>query len=105
MATKGTVSGVVVFAKTSKALSRLNEIFRVGEVKKTYWAIVKNEPPFESQTLKHYIYRNEKLNKSVAYDKPKNRAKEAVIKMIVEDFINEKEQLKSAKKVKATIDK
>ena len=71
------VSGVVVFAKTSKALSRLNDMFRLGEVKKTYWAIVKNEPPFESQTLKHYIYRNEKLNKSVAYDKPKNGAKEA----------------------------
>ncbi|MBR2475863.1 MAG: RluA family pseudouridine synthase [Bacteroidaceae bacterium] len=71
------VSGVVVFAKTSKALSRLNEMFRVGDVKKTYWAIVKNSPPFESQTLKHYIYRNEKLNKSVAYDYPKNGAKEA----------------------------
>ena len=71
------VSGVVVFAKTSKALSRLNEMFRVGDVKKTYWAIVKNNPPFESQTLKHYIYRNEKLNKSVAYDHPRSGAKEA----------------------------
>ncbi len=69
--------GLMVFAKTSKALSRLNEMFRVGDVKKTYWAIVKNSPPFESQTLKHYIYRNEKLNKSVAYDHPKNGAKEA----------------------------
>ena len=39
------VSGVVVFAKTSKALSRLNDMFRIGDVKKTYWAIVKNEPP------------------------------------------------------------
>lgn len=39
------VSGLVVFAKTSKALGRLNEMFRVGEVKKTYWAIVKNMPP------------------------------------------------------------
>ena len=42
------VSGVVVFAKTSKALSRLNEMFRIGSVKKTYWAIVKNSPPAEA---------------------------------------------------------
>lgn len=71
------VSGVVVFAKTSKALSRLNDMFRIGDVKKIYWAIVKNPPPFESQSLKHYIYRNEKLNKSIAYDNEKRGAKVA----------------------------
>ncbi len=71
------VSGVVVFAKTSKALSRLNDMFRLGDVKKTYWAIVKNAPKYESQTLIHYIYRNEKTNKSIAYDSPRKGTKEA----------------------------
>ena len=47
-------SGVVVFAKTSKALSRLNEMFRNGEVDKTYWAIVKKRPQKEEDTLTHY---------------------------------------------------
>lgn len=71
------VSGVVVFAKTSKALSRLNDMFRLGDVKKTYWAIVKNAPKYESQTLIHHIYRNEKTNKSIAYDSPRKGTKEA----------------------------
>ncbi|MBR6757619.1 MAG: RNA pseudouridine synthase [Bacteroidaceae bacterium] len=61
------VSGLVIFAKTSKALSRLNEMFRKGEVKKTYWAIVKNTPPQPQDTLVHYITRNEKNNKSTAH--------------------------------------
>lgn len=71
------VSGVVIFAKTSKALSRLNDMFRLGNVKKTYWAIVKNAPKHESQTLIHHIYRNEKTNKSIAYDSPRKGTKEA----------------------------
>ncbi|MEG1643961.1 MAG: RluA family pseudouridine synthase [Bacteroidales bacterium] len=71
------VSGAVVFAKTSKALTRMNEMFREGSVKKRYWAIVKNMPPCESQTLRHYLVRNEKQNKSVAYDAPQPDAKEA----------------------------
>ena len=58
------VSGLVVFAKTSKALSRLNELFRVGDVHKTYWAIVKGPPPMEEGTLTHWLVRNEKQNKS-----------------------------------------
>ena len=62
------VSGLVVFAKTGKALARLNEMFRTGKVKKTYWAIVKNLPPAEEDTLTHYLVRNEKQNKSYAYD-------------------------------------
>ena len=61
------VSGLVIFAKTSKALSRLNEMFRKGEVKKTYWAIVKNQPAQPQATLVHYITRNEKNNKSTAH--------------------------------------
>ena len=57
------VSGIVVFAKTGKALERFNEMLRNHEVKKTYWAIVKNAPREASATLTHYLLRNEKQNK------------------------------------------
>ena len=73
------VSGVVLFAKTSKALSRLNEMFRVGEVKKTYWAIVKQCPPAEEGELVHWLVRNEKQNKSYAYDTERPNAKKAIL--------------------------
>ena len=72
-------SGVLVFAKTSKALSRLNELFREDKVAKTYWAIVKNRPPKEKDTLTHYLIKNEKTNKSAAYDTEKPRTKKAVL--------------------------
>ena len=73
------VSGLVVFAKTGKALSRLNEMFRNGEVKKTYWAVVKNRPPQEEGDLVHYMVRNEKQNKSYAYDREKPGSKKAIL--------------------------
>ena len=73
------VSGLVVFAKTSKALGRLNEMFRGGEVKKTYWAIVKNMPPEPEGELVHYLVRNEKQNKSYAYDSEKPGSKKAIL--------------------------
>lgn len=73
------VSGAVVFAKTSKALARLNEMFRNGEVHKTYWAVVQQPPEREAAEITHYLVRNEKLNKSVAYDSPRTDAKEAVL--------------------------
>ena len=73
------MSGLVVFAKTSKALARLNEMFRVGDVHKTYWAIVKNRPAVEEDTLTHWIVRNEKQNKSYAYDKEVKNSKKAVL--------------------------
>lgn len=73
------VWGLVVFAKTSKSLSRLNDMFRNGEVKKTYWAIVKDCPPETEGTLVHYLVRNEKQNKSYAYDREKPGAKKAVL--------------------------
>ena len=73
------VSGLVVFAKTSKALSRLNEMFKTKEVKKTYWAIVKNRPPHEEGTLEHWLVRNEKQNKSYAYDKERPQSKRALL--------------------------
>lgn len=73
------VCGLVVFAKTSKALSRLNNMFRDGEVHKTYWAIVKNRPPQAEGELVHYMTRNEKQNKSFAYDKEVKGSKKAVL--------------------------
>ena len=71
------VSGLVVFAKTSKALARLNEMFRNGEVKKTYWAIVKNRPKEIEADLEHFLLRNESQNKSYAYDKEVKGSKRA----------------------------
>lgn len=73
------VSGLVIFAKTSKALSRLNEMFKNSEVKKTYWAIVKECPKQEEAELTHYLVRNEKQNKSYAYDNEVKNAKKAVL--------------------------
>ena len=60
-------TGVVVFAKTSKALSRLNESFKNRETKKIYWAVVKNTPPKPNDTLVHFLKRNPKNNTSKAY--------------------------------------
>ena len=71
------VSGVAIFAKTSKALTRLNEMFRNQEVKKTYWAIVKDRPAETEGRLEHYLVRNEKQNKSVAHTKMVPNAKKA----------------------------
>ncbi|MDD4590087.1 MAG: RNA pseudouridine synthase [Parabacteroides sp.] len=73
------VSGVVIFAKTSKALTRMNDMFRDGEVKKIYWAIVKNEPPVQEGELVNWLVRNEKQNKSYAYDNERPDAKKAVL--------------------------
>lgn len=73
------VSGVVLFAKTSKALARLNEMFKTQEIKKTYWAIVKEKPEEQSGRLEHYLVRNEKQNKSAAHIKPVPNAKKAAL--------------------------
>lgn len=59
-------SGIVIFAKTSKSLARLNKMFQQKEIQKTYWAIVKNEPPQKEATLIHFLKKNEAKNKSVA---------------------------------------
>lgn len=74
------VGGAVIFAKTSKALARLNEMLREGKIHKTYWAITRNRPPKESDELVHYITTTEKTNKSYASTKPRNNAKEARLK-------------------------
>lgn len=73
------VAGVVVFAKTSKALSRMNEMFRNGDVHKTYWAVTAGTPPKEEDTLTHYITSTERNNKSYASPTPRSGAKEAVL--------------------------
>lgn len=62
------VAGLVIFAKTSKALSRLNTMFSKGEIHKTYWAITQQTPEVSEQTLVNWLVRNERQNKSYAYD-------------------------------------
>lgn len=70
-------TGIVVFAKTSKALTRLNDAFKNRETQKTYWAIVKNSPPKENDTLIHYLKRNPKNNTSKAHTKEVPESKKA----------------------------
>jgi 23S rRNA pseudouridine1911/1915/1917 synthase len=72
-------SGIVVFAKTSKALTRLNESFRNKELKKTYWALVKNPVPSVSDTLVHYLVRYPAKNISRAFEKEVKESKKAIL--------------------------
>lgn len=72
-------SGIVVFAKTSKSLTRLNKLFAEKEAKKTYWAVVKNKPPKSHDTLTHWLFRNTKQNKSYANSTEVNNSKKAVL--------------------------
>ncbi len=72
-------SGIVVFAKSSKALPRLNKLFAEKEAKKTYWAVVKNMPPKTRDTLTHWLKRNTKQNKSYANIKEVPDSKKAVL--------------------------
>ncbi len=72
-------SGVILFAKTSKALSRLNQQFSKHEPKKTYWAIVQTPPHPEAATLTHYLLRKPKNNKSYAYPKKIKNSKKAIL--------------------------
>ncbi|MDR0559356.1 MAG: RluA family pseudouridine synthase [Prevotellaceae bacterium] len=76
------VGGVIIFAKTEKSLVRLNEMFRKGEISKTYLAIVKKAPPKESDTLTNYLYRNKKQNKSYVYDIPRKDTKPARLEYV-----------------------
>lgn len=74
------VAGLVVFAKTSKALSRLNDLFRKGEVHKTYWAIVQHEPAEAEGPLTNWLVRNERQNKTYAYDHEVAGSKKAMLR-------------------------
>ncbi len=71
------VFGLVLFARTSKALARLNAMFANGQVQKRYWAIVKDAPLRPEGTLVHWLVRNEKQNRSFAYDRERSGAKMA----------------------------
>ena len=72
-------SGVIVFARTSKALARLNAMFSERETQKIYWAVVKNMPPKTEDRLVHYMLRNPKQNKSYAHDHEIQNSKKAVL--------------------------
>lgn len=76
-------SGVLLFAKTSKALTRLNEMFRNNTIQKTYWAIIKNTPATQSGELCHYLVKNQKQNKSYCYDKEVKGSKKAELSYTV----------------------
>ena len=72
-------SGVVIFARTSKALSRLSEMFRKKTIEKTYWAIVKQLPEATSGTLKSYLKKNPRNNRSTSYNKQIAGSKESIL--------------------------
>ena len=76
-------TGVVLFAKTSKALPRLNKLFADKDAKKTYWAVVKQMPPKTSDTLVHWLKKNPKNNKSTAYTKEIPNSKKAILNYTV----------------------
>ena len=72
-------TGIVVFAKTSKALPRLNKLFSDKKVQKTYWAVVKEMPPKDKNTLIHWLNKNPKNNKSTAYNNEIKESKKAIL--------------------------
>ena len=72
-------SGVIIFARTSKALERLNKMLRDKKINKTYWAIVKNHPKKEKDTLMHFLKKNPKNNKSFVHHKEVDGSKKAVL--------------------------
>ncbi len=74
------VSGAVLFAKSSKALTRLNEMLRQGRIRKSYWALTEQTPSPEEGELHHYIVRDARNNRSRAYDAPKPEGKEALLR-------------------------
>jgi 23S rRNA pseudouridine1911/1915/1917 synthase len=72
-------SGAIIFTKTSKALSRLTKEFKEKNIKKTYWAVTKNEMPENADTLTHFLVRNSKQNKSYAHDQQVKDSKKAIL--------------------------
>ena len=71
------VSGVVLYAKTTKALNRFSNMFKYREIYKTYWAVTENRPELDSADIKNYLRKDEKLNKTFAYDVPSADRKES----------------------------
>lgn len=72
-------SGILVFAKTSKALTRMNELFKTRDVQKTYWALVEGKPEKSFERLEHYLRKNQKNNKVSVFTKPTPEAKNAIL--------------------------
>ena len=72
-------SGILVFAKTSKALTRMNELFKTREVQKTYWAIVEGKPEKKFDRLEHFLKKNPKNNKTTVFTNPTQDAKKAIL--------------------------
>lgn len=72
-------TGIVLFSKTSKALPRLNKLFAEKKAKKTYWALVKNQPPKTEDTLINWLKKNPKNNKSTAHTKEVDGSKKAIL--------------------------
>lgn len=81
-------SGIVVFARTSKALPRINKLFAEKEAKKIYWAVVKNKPEKDTAILTHWLKRNPKQNKSYAYTKEVPDSKKAVLEYKINKELN-----------------
>ena len=72
-------SGIIIFARTSKALERLNKMLRERNVSKTYWAVIKNNPKNTKDTLKHFLKKNPKNNKSTVFKKEAEGSKKAIL--------------------------
>lgn len=83
------VSGAVVFARTSKALERMNKLFKDRKINKTYWAVVKSKPPKKEDKLVHYLQKDEKINKTTAYDAPRDGAQRAELSYKVMGKLND----------------
>jgi 23S rRNA pseudouridine1911/1915/1917 synthase len=83
------VSGAVVFARTSKALERMNKLFKDRKVNKTYWAIVKNKPPKNEDKLVHWLIKDEKINKTTAHDKEIPGSQRAELKYKIMGNLND----------------
>lgn len=83
------VSGAVVFARTSKALERMNKLFKDRKINKTYWAVVKSKPPRKEDKLVHYLKKDERINKTTAYDKPTEGAQRAELSYKVLGKLND----------------
>ena len=73
------VSGAVILARTSKALERMNKIFKERDIQKTYWAITTHRPPQTQDELTHWLKKNTKINKTAAFNKKVSGAKQAVL--------------------------
>jgi 23S rRNA pseudouridine1911/1915/1917 synthase len=81
-------SGIVIFARTSKALERLNKMLREKSIQKTYWAIVKNLPPNKQDTLEHFLKKNPKNNKSTAFKSELEGSKKAILHYKIIQILN-----------------